>query len=230
MARKSNLFIQKRSNVNGHNYFVDTQTGKRRSNTDYSAQWNGNKGRVKRASFNESVKQYKAFESQKEKGEVIDIRDIVRTVVEADKQQDMYKSHAELRHRADSGEENEHGEKSGQIGNIVTMTRLYYNMKESVQGISENSTIRILTPDRMKYQTVDKLTAMSIVSDYIQNVTAKNDELAKNTPEGKTAPYILPLIPMEYNLETDTFTIDLKNPFGMEGNEGILNEINDMFE
>lgn len=230
MARKSNLFIKKKLNKNGHNYYIDTQTGKRRSNTDYRAQWNGNKGRVKRASFDESIKQYNAFEREKEKGEKIDIRQIVSVVVEADKQRDMYKSHAELRSRADSGEENESGEKSGQIGSVVTMTRLYYNMKESVQGISPTSTIRILTPDKMKYQTVDKLTAMSIVSDYIQNVTAKNDELAKNTPEGKTAPYILPLIPMEYDLENDTFTIDLKNPFGMEGNEGILSEINDMFE
>ena len=230
MARKSSLFINKKTDKNGNNYFVDRDTGKRRSNTDYRAQWNGNKGRVNKASFEESVKQYNAFERQKEKGETIDIHQIVRTVVEADKQQEMYKSHADLLNRADSGEENEHGEKTGQIDSVTTMTRLYYNMKESVQGINPSSTIRILTPDKSRYQTVDKLTAMSMVSDYIQNVTAKNDELAKNTPEGKTAPYVLPLIAMEYDLESDTFTIDLKNPFGMEGNEGILDEINDMFE
>jgi hypothetical protein len=88
----------------------------------------------------------------------------------------------------------------------------------------------VLSPDGSRYVEVDKLTAMSMVSDYAQNVTAKNDEMARNTPKGKTAPYVLPMIAMQLNMYEKTFYIDLKNPFGMEGNQGILDEINDMFE
>ena len=69
MARKSTLFINKHTDKNGNQFYIDRDTGKRRSNQDYRAQWNGNKGRVNKQVFKESVKQYEAFERTKERGE-----------------------------------------------------------------------------------------------------------------------------------------------------------------
>ena len=231
MARKSSLFINKKTDKNGNNYYIDRDTGKRRSNEDYRAQWNGNKGRVNKQVFEESVKQFEAFERTRERGEKVDIQTIVRGVQEMETKRDQYKSHQEMLTRANQGEElNEYGEKQTQMEGKTSLLTLYHGVKDNVKGIGEDQTIKILSPDGTRYQTVDKTTALSMVSDYIQNVTRVNDELEKNTPKGKTAPYVLPLIAMEYDMDSDTWKIDLKNAFGMEGNEGILNEINDMFE
>ena len=71
----------------------------------------------------------------------------------------------------------------------------------------------VLSPDGERYVEVNKLTAMSMVSDYAQNVTAKNDDLSRNTPEGRTAPYVLPMIAMQLNMKEKTFYIDLKKNY-----------------
>jgi hypothetical protein len=230
MARKSTLFINKHTDKNGNQFYIDRDTGKRRSNQDYRAQWNGNKGRVNKEVFQESVKQYKAFERTKERGEKVDIHTIVRGVQDMQTQRVKYKSHTKMLKDAEKGIENEQGEKTHQEGGLTSYKRNFYNMKDTVESINPNYKIMVLSPDGERYVEVDKLTAMSMVSDYAQNVTAKNDELSRNTPEGKTAPYVLPMIAMQLNMKEKTFYIDLKNPFGMEGNEGILDEINDMFE
>ena len=191
------LFIQKREDSKGRNYFVDRE-GKRRSSFEYSLQWSKS-GRVSKDSFQ------KALQISKEE----EITDISEGRLIAD-DFEMIRKARPLRKRELEIMETGTDQIFWQSTSI---------MNEAIKGGAE---IRILKPDGDKFRKVSELEAMEYAQRFKDSVADSLDEIKEASETSIDSPLIR--FNYEHDVVNNVFYFDFRNLTGFD-NYNLLNSL-----
>ncbi len=184
------LFIQKRVDKKGFNYYIDRQ-GKRRSKFDYSIQW-GKKGRISKESFNKTLQETK-------KEGIKDIREgrlIASDYETLKKSKPLRKKEIEI------------------IESRATKTSLFFRAIDHIKDADKGGAkIKILTPKNTTFREFKGVQGIEKAYEFIDSISKALEEL-KQAGDEITSPLIS--FRFQHNIKENTFYFDFKNLIGIE--------------
>jgi len=192
------LFIQKRTDSKGRNYYID-RDGQRRSGLEYSVQWSKT-GRVSKETFEKTISQIEKYEV-KDKEEARLIADDYETLRRA---RPLRKKEIELME----------GETSG--------SQLIFRATDIIRDAEKGGAkIKILTPTGDKFRTMQGPKAMETAYQFIESI----NEAVKEVKAGdKTITSPMIQFNFQHDIKENTFYLDFRNVTGIE-DFTLLNEL-----
>ncbi len=202
------LFIQKRTDKRGNNYFIDRQ-GKRSKSIEYYSQWGSGKstGRVKKESFDKTVDLIKEE----------DITDLTEARLIA--------SDFEVLRRAVPQRKKELELIEGEETGIQLFFRAVDTVKDAEKGKAK---VKILRPNSSYFKLMSYLDAIEVAHRFIDSVSDALDEMQEASEFEFESPLIY--FRFQHEIKTNTFYIDFKNLIGAEDYALLIQLVKDNFE
>jgi hypothetical protein len=202
--KNAGLFIIKKTDSIGRNYFVDRE-GKKRKRIQYESQWSIN-GRVSKSSFERTLREIERFE-------ITDVRE-ARLIA----------NDFEILRRAEPLRKKE-------LEILASETRgsqLFFRATDTIRdAIAGGAIIKIQTPTNKKFQTVTGVQAMELAHRFIDSV---NDSVQDINDSGETVTSPLIQFNFEHDIDKNIFYLDFKNVSGFDDFILLQQLIKDNFE